>query len=373
MGKARQGPVTLQALADHLGLAKGTVSMALRGDSRIAATTAQRVQRAAAELGYDAAVNQSARRLGLSRHGRAAHNRVVAVLAHEAVLSTPYFTRMLNGLYKGLMRRGHAMLMVDANCEEAMAPLTQGEIDGLVSLGHPANLAHAVSLRQRAGFGDRPMVSVVQELEGAACICADETMGTAQAVRALLKAGHRQVLRMGYGPSGRDLANRSPRREAIAATLAAAGLNPACACRTLLLDIPGLLGPAAARRALHAGDRDPAGEALLAELAAHPQTTAILADNDAVALRAWAALHQAGLRVPDDLSIIGFDDTDPMPGPNGENVLASVTVPVEDLGARAADVLVDAVENEAAADIHCTLPTRFVPRASLGPARDFKL
>ena len=76
----------------------------------------------------------------------------------------------------------------------------------------------------------------------------------------------------------------------------------------------------------------------------HPQVTAILAINDASAIRTWALLQQGGLCVPDDISLIGFDDTDPVLDAHGQNMLTTVRLPLREFGEMAARQMIDFVQ-----------------------------
>jgi LacI family transcriptional regulator len=112
-----------------------------------------------------------------------------------------------------------------------------------------------------------------------------------------------------------------------------------------------------------------AAEAFLAFLRRHPQITAIFGVNDANALHAWRALHHAGYRVPADYSLVGFDDTDPLRDEAGPNLLASIRVPLAEIGQAAAHLAVRLVHAPASTPATQILPVEFIPRASVGPAR----
>ena len=103
---------------------------------------------------------------------------------------------------------------------------------------------------------------------------------------------------------------------------------------------------------------------LASYLREHPEITAVLAMNDASALRAWALLEREGIRVPRDVSIVGFDDTDPKLDADGRNLLTTVRLPLEELGREAARQLVGAITGRTKREEPVILPTELVVRGS---------
>jgi DNA-binding LacI/PurR family transcriptional regulator len=101
----------------------------------------------------------------------------------------------------------------------------------------------------------------------------------------------------------------------------------------------------------------------------HPQITAILAPNDLAALQFYEALLKAGIRVPEDMSLIGFDDTHPIHRGDGENILTTVRVPLDAMGRAAANLCLCIIRGEAPLDQQIMLPVEFVERSSCRPCR----
>jgi DNA-binding LacI/PurR family transcriptional regulator len=106
-------------------------------------------------------------------------------------------------------------------------------------------------------------------------------------------------------------------------------------------------------------------------LRAQRRVTAIFGINDACVLHAWRALHLSGYHIPEDYSLIGYDDTDPMLNADKENLLSSVQIPLQEIGKEAAHLCVRLVKNPALHRPSLTLPSTFIPRASIGPACSF--
>ena len=101
---------------------------------------------------------------------------------------------------------------------------------------------------------------------------------------------------------------------------------------------------------------------------AHPEVTGILALNDACALNIWDTLEEIGVHIPQQISLIGFDDTDPYPGERGRNLLTSVRLPLHEMGRDAARVLLQHITGELDHHVEHTCPVRLMVRHSTGCA-----
>ncbi|HEY3379166.1 MAG TPA: substrate-binding domain-containing protein, partial [Armatimonadota bacterium] len=116
---------------------------------------------------------------------------------------------------------------------------------------------------------------------------------------------------------------------------------------------------------LPVSDDDP----LLCTLRRHPEVTAILAPNDASAVIVHHILKHAGLRVPDDISLIGFDGTIPLCNAEWRNILTTVALPLHQIGFTAATRITDRVTGALTHDVHDVLPTSLVIRETTAPPR----
>ena len=114
------------------------------------------------------------------------------------------------------------------------------------------------------------------------------------------------------------------------------------------------------------------GQALVTLLKTHPDITAILGMNDASAQQAWRVLSTAGFSVPEEISIVGFDDVDPKFDDAGRNVLASVRLPLVELGRTAAALAIEHVTGQLTEKRDVRLPVQFIPRLSAAPAKPRK-
>ncbi len=176
-------------------------------------------------------------------------------------------------------------------------------------------------------------------------VCAAHSSGAAQATRHLLESGHRRIAAI-TGPAG-WLATEQ-RLSGYHGALAGAGVLPD----------PGLVVAADFRVA---GGRE-AAERLLRR----PQPpTAIFAFNDSMAIGAMQAAAALGLRVPGDLSVVGFDDT--AEAAIAVPALTTVRQPLAELGRTAVSLLLRQIGNKRFEPLRVELETRLVPRASTAP------
>jgi DNA-binding LacI/PurR family transcriptional regulator len=270
---ARRRP-TMQDVADEAGVSKGLVSMVLSGSSGPSATTRERVLAVAARLGYrgnrTAALlaRRRTRTLGVTLipgnlyHGELTEEIQSAADAagYEVVLSST----------AGVDDEGHAIeSLVDSRCE---ALLLLGPTLPAAAL---ASIVEAVPTVVLGRPVDLPDADVVR---------ADDARGVAHAVEHLLALGHRRVAHVDGGPG----AIAEVRREAYVRAIRYRGLDP--------LVLPG-------------GVTEDEGAAALDALPADAGVTALVAFNDRTAVGVLDRLERSGARVPETMSLTGFDDS----------------------------------------------------------------
>ncbi len=360
--------VTLQQIADACGVSKATVSMALNDSSRIGRQTAAAVKATAVGLGYSLGANYSARRMAFARRNRRLPSQVVGVAGpDESMLSAPYFLRITQGLWEVLCQARYAMLAVGHSEVDWCEFVTRDEIDGLVAFGSDAVASNLSSLRAHPGFGSRPVVVLIHRVPGLPCVQTDDASGACEACGRLLDLGHRRLLLVAMDPEDPPRGGHEARREGMRRAFADRGLDwrqhvvPFVCPKEWMNSVQ-------ARRQLAGRDPILAGDRLLAALQRPAPPTALLCDNDPIALHAYAILAQAGLNVPGQVSLVGFDDSDAIPDSSGKNLLSSVALPLEEVGRESARLVLRLLDGQAAADQRILLPTRFVERASIGPA-----
>lgn len=349
-GKVANRPVTLRDVARHCGLSVFPVSRALNGKPGVTPETMARVQAAAAALGYDPGQNLAARRLASRKTGERPRNHVLGLLIPSHLGKVRFFFELFRGIEEAASERGYSLLMV-ANYDpvarrelELKLPsaVWRGEVDGLLvhQVLPPGLLAE---LRAHPAFGARPILCMMGgEAPGCLTVRRDERGGARLALAHLLALGHRRVLYLRRPSGGYPMDEReSGYRDACAA----AGLAPQSCLRPVFVD-----NDSEVEAPLHAA------------LAAEPAATALMAINDPNALHACYALQRLGRRVPEDLSVLGWDDTDPLPDGRGENLLSTVRFDIAGLGRMAAESLMTAIAAPAEPPAALVLPAQLRPR-----------
>ena len=310
-------------VARRAGVSQSTVSLVLsgKGAGRISAKTEAAVRQAAEALGYRP--NAAARTL---RTGTA---RTVGLVVTD--VTHPFFGPVLRGAQAAAWRADYAVALVDvANDPDrelaSFEALRAGPADGFMFF----------TIDPPEGSGEH-MVAIEVEPPGMAYVRVDSERGTELAVRHLLDLGHTRIAHLG---SWLEAETFRRRRTAIAALLGDA--------------VPYEKAPF---------DYDEACRAALRLLDADPAPTAVFCDDDILAGGVYLAARERGLRIPDDVSIVGFDDLpfarvfDPP--------LTTIRLDPAALGAGAFEVLMALMEGGAAEGR--VLPVELVVRGSTGP------
>jgi LacI family transcriptional regulator, galactose operon repressor len=276
------GMASLRDVAEIAGVSITTVSHVLNDvpGKRIAPNTRQRVRSAAAQLDY--------RPNKLAQGLRSQHSHSLGFVS-DLVATTPYAVRMVLGAQEAAADAGYLMFLVtsggDPNLEaQQLHALLDRQVDGLLyaSMFHrvveaPHLLEAAPTVLLDARSADGRYSSVVP----------DETRGARAAVEELARHGHRRI---GFLHYERDIPARSLRTRGYQEALAAHDIDFAPKLVRYGEDAPG--GYAAARELLDRTERP----------------TALFCFTDRLAMGAYQAAQELGLRVPHDLSVVGFDD-----------------------------------------------------------------
>ena len=330
---------TIRDVAQAAGVSVATVSRVYNGSNLVREDTGLRVREAAARLGY--VPHGAARSLITSR------TNTIGVLLPD--LYGEFFSEVIRGIDQAAQRQGYHLLLSSSHDQrdtfEAALRSMRGRVDGLIVMWPEMDVATAVR-NLPAGF---PVVLLHAPVGPDAfdVIQIANFDGARAMVRHFLDLGHRQIAIIKGAEGNFDAAERlRGYREA----LAGAGLPLNAA-----LELPGDFSEASGFLAV---DQLLQGEA---------RPTAIFAANDAMAIGALSALRQAGLKVPQDVAVAGFDDI-----PIAQYLdppLSSVHVDISALGERATLRLLDAVRDKQAHVRRAeTLPTTLVLRRSCGAA-----
>jgi len=334
---------TISDVARRAGVSTATVSRALSAPERVAAETRARVAAAVAATGYTP--NAAARNL------RARSTRIV--LALMPGMSNTFFNPILNAIEETLSAAGYGMIIGDTRNSTAREAhyarlIRAGQVDGLILFtGHlPRGEDGSVDV------GDLPIALICNEIPGDgdhSVFDVDNRLSASKAVGHLIAAGHRRIGFIG-GPEGNIEAIE--REHGYREALAAVGLS-------------------AEDRLMWPGNfQFEAGiEAAGRLLALDRRPTAVFASADESAIGLIRALRDGGVRTPEDISVVGFDDLDY--ASVIDPPLTTIHQPRADLGlAAAADLLGRMTGN--GADMPPTrlrLPCRLVVRESVRQVR----
>jgi DNA-binding LacI/PurR family transcriptional regulator len=347
--------VTLQTLAEDLGVSRATVSNAYNRPDQLSPSLRERILERAAQLGF-AGPDPVARGL---RRGRVGAIGVVVDQSLSYAFSDPVAVLVLDGLARELQQEGYGLLLHAAAPDQVdAAAVRAAAVDGWVVLsvprGHPAVLAATAS--------GRPLVVLDQPgMPGVATVTVDDADGARQAAAHLVELGHTRVTVLtpplrgdATGGFADDARLAVTTHEVMARRLAAAR--------------PVLGGPAAdavpvVECAANGEDAGAAGAALALDAPQPP--TALLALSDQLALGALRLARDRGLEVPRELSVAGFDDAPP--ARRASPPLTTVAQPLRERGAQLGQLLRAQLAGEPV-DPPPPSPVRLVVRGSTGPA-----
>jgi DNA-binding LacI/PurR family transcriptional regulator len=352
----KNGRLTLLTLALDLGVSRATVSNAYNRPDQLSPTLRARILARAEELGF-AGPDPMARGL---RRGRVS---AVGVLVDEGLsyaFSDPTTVLFLDGLARELQLDGLGLLLHAAGGQDAdIRPIRDAAVDAWVvqSLpdGHPA--VAAVLTR------GRPIVVLDQPaLPGIPLVGIDDEAGARAAVEHLLGLGHRRlaVLTMPLQAGGREgVADARRQQEVTYAVMRRRLAGAAAAAATA-----GVPWDQVRVVECTANDPDTAARAVADLLTAPDAPTAVFACSDQLALGVLRAARGAGLRVPDDLAVVGFDDSPSAAG--AEPPLSTVAQPLRERG-QAVGALVRALLRGEDVSSPAVFPVQLVLRGSTGP------
>jgi DNA-binding LacI/PurR family transcriptional regulator len=318
--------VTIAEVASRAGVGVATVSRVLNASPAVSVETRRRVRAVIEELGYEPSA--AARALSTGR------TRTVGVV-------TPFFTQpsvvqRLRGVSRTVSEGGYQLVLFDLARPERLARLpVGGRIDGLLCISLCPSESDLGRLR-RAGVS---VALVDSEHPQLSSVSIDDVAGGRLAVEHLIGLGHRRIAFVGgdeANPWG--LQSSARRRIGAAAALAEAG------------------GKLIVRRGPHSRDHARVLAARL--LALDDRPTAIFASSDLQAVGVIEAAEAASIDVPDELSVIGFDDVE-LARYVG---LTTVAQPLESSGAQGVKLLMEAMDG--APRRACRLDLEVVPRST---------
>jgi DNA-binding LacI/PurR family transcriptional regulator len=333
---------SIKDVAREVGVSTATVSRALRGLPRVSDKTRVRVLQVAAELDYVASPSAA----GLA----SGQTRAVGVVV-------PFVTRwfygsVVQGAEELLREAGYDLLLYNLGGDQEArrrvfrTHLLRKRVDAVLVLSLTPTPEEVAALMKL----DRPVAVVGATVEGWASVRIDDVATARIAMRHLIELGHRRIGYVGGSLEEQlDFAAPLDRLNGYRAAMAEAGL-PTDPAWEVVGDFTVRGGLAATR--------------LLLEAPVRP--TAVFAASDEMAVGAVHAVREAGLRVPEDISVIGIDDHDMAEFFE----LTTVAQPVHEQGQLAATLLLEALDDDLDRPAHppaITVPTRLVVRQTTMP------
>ncbi len=325
-------------VAREAGVSVATVSRALRGSPLVSTETTARVLAAASDLSF--AISRVASSLASGRLGR------IGVLVGGSLQSW-FSGAVLDAVYARLALADTELTIFriqdrDERDEFFTRLPARRNVDALIV----ASFALTPAERTRLQTLGVPLVYLNQRVRGVPSVAIDDAAGAREGTRALLHLGHRRVAHVQFRNRNPGFTYSSVRRvDGFRAAMSEAGVGPD------------------EQLVITADDLD-AGESVLgAVLAEADPPTALTVDSDELAIGVLAALSRAGLRAPDDLSLLGFDDH-PLASRLG---LSTVAQPVSLTGTEAAVMALALAAGETPPRRTILVPTQLVLRGTTGP------
>ncbi|CAN5445508.1 LacI family DNA-binding transcriptional regulator [soil metagenome] len=326
-------PATLADVAAVSGVAISTVSRALSTPGRVNPVTRERIERAAQELNYR--VNAQARALTSGK------TRAIAVLVSD--VTNPFYFDIIRGTQQQLKAAGYTQILIDTEesdeLEDGMLHNLRRSFDGAILA------ASRLTDRRLATLATEiPLVAINRQTKGVPSVFIDTPSGIDQALGHLVSLGHRDIAYV----SGPDTSwPNEGRWRALSRAAQRAGV------------VTRKVGPFSPKKAAGAA----AADAVL-----NSGATACIAFNDLLAIGMLMRLRERGVRVPEDLSIVGCDDIFGADFCNPP--LTTLTAPIEQAGRVAVSILLARLDPTIAPSVRqtATLPTHLTVRASTGPA-----
>ena len=329
----------IREVADLAGVSVATVSRTLQQPELVSPKTRAKVTRAIEQLNYKPNLMAVKFRSGKT------HNIVVLV----PTVANVFFARVIRGMQEAAAAEGYSLLLVNTMGDNA----TEQNYARMI---HTSQADGVVQLRAFNPFNDNdadeqgllPMVNACEILDTPQCptVSLDNRLAAAAITEHLVELGHQHIA-MIKGPASSPLTRE--RMLGFKDALQEAGLKY---CEELMFD-----GDFTLQSGYDAADRI---------LSQSQPVSAIFCENDEMALGAISRLKAAGLRIPEDISVSGFDNiafakfSDPP--------LTTIAQPAEEFGETAINLLIDVLKGKAKRAVKVILPYQLIIRNSTGPA-----
>jgi LacI family transcriptional regulator len=330
-------PLTIEDIAKMSGVSRSTVSRVINGDPHVTEQTREKVQSILHSIEFQP--NLAARSLAAGR------TKVIGLVIPTGVLSLftdPYFPLVIQGVSAVCNARGYSVMLWLAEPEYERKTISQILYNGLIDGVLVSSMLVNDPLIERLSESKRPFITIGRHPtnEKISYVDVDNRTGSYQGVDYILQKGHRRV-GMINGP-----------RNTIASQDRYQGYEDAH--RDYRVPVyPELL--------VEGEFSDATGYQAMKRLLPY-QPDAIFVASDAMALAAMRAILEEGLRIPEDIAVVGFDDIPT--AATSRPPLTTVRQPIQQTGSMAAEILVDMIEHPSEEARHMVLPTELVIRSS---------
>ena len=327
---------TMDDVARRAGVSRALVSLVMRNSPKVSAASRESVLDAARALGYRR--NLSASHLASKR------TRTFGLVIND--LHNPYFAGVVDGVKAAADTMGYRLLLNSAFLDDeaeraALETFIDFNVDGIILMGARVRTAviEEVARSVPVAVASRPMASSLVDT-----VNNDDRLGAHLVVEHLVQLGHRRIAHIDGGRG----AGAADRRAGFRSSMQQAGLEP--------IVVSGVFTEASGASAT---------EQLLTE---HPDVTALFCGNDMNALGALDALDDAGRRVPDDISLVGYDNT--FVAALRHVDLTTVDQGRDRIGRLAVEMLIERVEHGRTEARHVVTPPELIVRGTSSPPPD---
>lgn len=326
---------TIKDVARMAGVAPSTVSHYFTGNAPVSRATRARIEEAVRELGYRP--NVAARSLRLSQ------THTIGLIVPN--IANPFFAEIVQAIGYASQQMGYSLLLADSGSDERreielLENMFRQHIDGMLIIHTGSRSNHPMLIKDPS----RPIVFVDREISERASVATDNYGGGKMAARHLSGLGHRRIgLMVGDG----HIKNVQQRVQGFQDELKEQGLS-------------------VSRNHIITGSQSfETGRDIQLLMVSPEPPTAVFATNDIIALGAWHKLNDMRLRIPNDVSLIGYDNID----------MAQWTVPPlttigqdkRELGRQAAAMLIQSIQSNEPSTTTIRIPPRLIVRSSTAP------